>query len=313
LYAFQCGLTSAISANVSDDTQLLQEAQSSYEIGLNKDPYWSLHWASLASIEWQLGLKQDALKHMVEAQSQSPRSAILALNLAWIYSELNQPDLLSTNLQLAFDLDPWLWRSSPGLMKSSEETLDPSNLEKLAEGIPEATYYALIGWLSLEDDEIEQAREAFTLALSHDPLRVEAYAGLGKLALIAGNRSEAERFLLYADLTGRRSSILEEVKGEFHLLEGNTELALEHWLEGVRLILWPSGAGPYYESTYGRAYLPIDYPPQMVLPSLSPTLKQGFLQALEADRGEIKTKAEVLLPWFLSQIDMRSNLDRTQP
>jgi O-antigen ligase/tetratricopeptide (TPR) repeat protein len=312
-YAFQCGLTSAISANVNDNDHLLQEAQVNYQSGFEVDPYWSLHRASLASIEWELGSRQDALEHMLEAQSQSPRSSILALNLAWMYAEQNQTGPSSDNLQLAFELNPWLWRSYTGGMDSMDEILDPENLERIAEGMPKATYYALTGWLYLEADAIEKAGEAFTLALDHDPLRVEAYAGLGKIALLAGDRSEAERFLLYADLTGRRSSILEEVKGEFQALEGNTEVALEHWLQGARLILWPSDAGPYYESAYGRAYLPMDYPPQVILPSLSPTLKQGFLQALEDSRGSVKAEAETLLPWFLSQIDVRSNLDQTKP
>jgi O-antigen ligase/Tfp pilus assembly protein PilF len=312
-YNIECGLAAAVTSKLHADEPLLKEANMSYQSGLDRDPFWPLHIASSASVKWELGEQEQAIEMMVEAQKRAPRSSIIAFNLAWMYAENSQPEMSNTYFRLAFDLDPWLWRVVGENWNPYGDALHPQNIQRLEEDLPPGQFHALIGWLYTDAGEINLAKKQFEEALEHDPQRVEAYAGLAKIAQLTGDLSEASQMMNYADFTSRRSAILEEVKGEIAAYKAESESAFEHWIEGIRSYLWPTQSSTYYAVVYGWAYLPMDYPPPIIFPPLPPTLKQGFLQALEDSDGTAQAEAKALSPWFLSQIDMRLALIEPTP
>jgi hypothetical protein len=105
-----------------------------------------------------------------------------------------------------------------------------------------------------------------------------------------------------AELTGGRSSILEEVKGDIAAHAGNMDQAFDHWIESVRQLLWTSSIRPYYPVLYSRSFIPIDFPPQIIQPSIPPSLADRFRRALEEGSGPVQSKALKLLPWFDNQL-----------
>jgi tetratricopeptide (TPR) repeat protein len=306
LFNFQCGFTSAVLTEELDENQFLSIASQAYQEGLGKDPYWPYHRATSASVVWTLGAREEALGMMVEAQSQAPRSSILALNLAWMYAEIGHADLSKSYLSLAYELNPWLWRNAQSPWKPTGEALDPANLEKLQTLMSRSGYHSLLGWLYIDTGELEKAKDAFRSAIENDPSAVDAYAGYALLALMQGNSSEATRMIKVAQLTGGRSPRLEKVKGDlaFHL--GEINQAHEHWIESVRQYLWTSSMGIYYPVVYNRAFISIDFPPQMVQPTLPTMLADEFQQALNNGSPQVIAEAIKLLPWFENQIHLRS-------
>jgi hypothetical protein len=64
--------------------------------------------------------------------------------------------------------------------------------------------------------------------------------------------------------------------------------------------------GIYYPVVYNRAFISIDFPPQMVQPALPTMLVDGFQQALTNGSPQVIAEAIKLLPWFENQIHLRS-------
>ena len=305
-FSFQCGFASAVVSAITPEYNFLKISSHAYLDGLEEDPYWPYHRAASASILWATGAREDGLQSMLEAQSQAPRSSILALNLAWMYAELENADQSNSYLSLAFQLNPWLWRSAEEPWKPPGEALDPQNLKTMQSSMSMPSYYSLLGWLYTDVGELERADEAFRSALDHAPLDVSANAGRALLFLKQGNLSEANKMIEIAELTSGRSSILEEVKGDFAAHAGNMDQAFDHWIESARQLLWTSSIRPYYPVIYGRSFISIDVPPQMIQPALPPIIADGFQQALNEGSDLIRAEATKLLPWFENQIHLQS-------
>ncbi len=74
---------------------------------LEKDPYWYVHWANLASYEWQLGQREAAVEHMQQAAEMAPTRPFIQVNLAWMQEQMGDTrqaacELLGCNLPSAF-------------------------------------------------------------------------------------------------------------------------------------------------------------------------------------------------------------------
>lgn len=301
-YYFQCGLASAVLADLANDVNLLEKSRTAYELGLISDPYWPLHQASAAAVEWVAGDQEKGLKLMQEAQANAPKSALLALNLGWMFAQIEQVDESQDLLKLAYQLDPWLLRNSSQQWLPNIDPLSTDMLENVEASIPTSTFHAWKGWLLLDQGTFQTAEESFQIALDHNPLQVEAYAGLAKIAYLQKDSSKAEKYLRLANFTGRSSPILDEVMAEWAELNDQEELSLSYIQRGVKAIFWNSASAPYYESVYGHAYLPIDAVPQLIQPNLPPSLGRGFEQAIERYGVETENSLRELLPWYENQI-----------
>jgi tetratricopeptide (TPR) repeat protein len=294
---FQCGLISAVLHTTNPSEETLLRTRQAYEEGLAKDPYWPYHLAASASILWESNQREDALEYLEKAQPLAPRSYVIALNLAWMYDQLGLDATSEEWLGTAFELNPWLWRT----VLLSEQTSDqhvPILMKWLDNRYLPRHYAALQGWIYLDQGEYKLAKDSLHESLGFDPATVEAYAGLAQIAIQQGDLKEAAYQLGLADLTGRSSILLDEVRAVYAEVQGDTHLTDSLWIAAARTGLWPMSSGPYFESVYGRSYLPMDLPPQTMLAPLSHAIQTGYLQAL--DRGGSQL-AEALYPWYETQ------------
>jgi len=106
-YAFQCSLANAMLASKNNDHQRLEAALKIQEQALQKDPSWYLHWANLASYEWQLGRHRGAIEHLQKAIRAAPGREILWLNLAWMEEQLGDHRAALEHYYIAYCLNPW--------------------------------------------------------------------------------------------------------------------------------------------------------------------------------------------------------------
>jgi tetratricopeptide (TPR) repeat protein len=302
LYNFQCGLASAVLADITDDANFLGISRAAYEHGLNSDPYWPLHQASAAAVEWAAGDNEAGLLLMKEAQANAPKSAFITLNLGWMYEQLNQDDLAFDAFQLACQLNPWLIRTISEVSSFLCNPLTPEIRRSIEENFSASFFHAWEGWILLDKGALRLAESSFLSALDHNPWQIEAYAGLAKLAYLQDDLKAAENYLKIGKLTGGSSPVLEEVKAEWAKLNYQEEVSLSIIHNGVAAIFWSSSSAPYYESVYGRAYLPIDSVPQLIQLPIATSLSQGYERGLEFFTSTIRDQFHNLLPWYENQL-----------
>jgi tetratricopeptide (TPR) repeat protein len=110
-YAFQCSLANAMLASKNNDHHRLEAALKIQKQALEKDPSWYLHWANLASYEWQLGQHQQAIEHLQRAIRDAPKREFLWLNLAWMEEQLGDHRAALEHYYIAYCLNPWYEQS----------------------------------------------------------------------------------------------------------------------------------------------------------------------------------------------------------
>ena len=77
LFDFQCSLANAMVSYELNDNESLKYAIEYQRKGLERDPYWFIHWANLASYEWELGDGTNAIDHMNEAINLIPKKIFI--------------------------------------------------------------------------------------------------------------------------------------------------------------------------------------------------------------------------------------------
>ncbi len=297
LYKFQCGLTSAVASLANADDDLLADASSAYQLGLEDDSFWPYHLAAYASIRWQLGDHEAAIMAMRAAQEQAPNDSVLALNLSYYFSWIGEKNLAEDQLQLAYELNPWLWLSSDQNLKPEGNALDPQNLEYYKAKLSPAIFETWKGWMSIQENDFDRAEKAFRTSLEVIPSQVESLAGLAYLAQQQSDLEQAADLTRLARLTGRNSWLLEEVEGNLAYAIGDPDSAYIHWIAASRLWYLSQRLRPYYESVYSRAYIPIDFPPQVIQASLPPVLQENFNHMLHEGPIEIQNELMELSLW----------------
>ena len=182
-YGFQCGLALATLAEHEGNSDFLNAAMEHYRQSLENDPYWPVHWANLAALEFSMGEEERAIDNLSNASQQATRNVILLINLGWMHEQSGKPQLAVETYEKALVLDPWLIRSS--FMKKSgirRALFDPSDGSEL---VYLAASQALSGWISLDREEYGQAQMLFTQNLQADPLDALSHAGMA-LTLLTG-------------------------------------------------------------------------------------------------------------------------------
>ncbi len=185
-YAFQCALALSVLADQSMNPLQLREAYDKYNTGLQHDPYWPVHIANRAAIEFDLGNEQEAIRGMSTALDQAPRNAPFALNLGRMYELLGKSDAARSSYIHAVALDPWIYRSSfMNLTDLRRGVLQEVEIVSFRNEVEALTWQ---GWRLLDQGRNGSATEAFNEVLDLNPTVGEAHAGLA----VALHRSQLD-------------------------------------------------------------------------------------------------------------------------
>ena len=189
-YYFQCGLAQAYAYQESGEDAVLNSAISVFAEGLQMDPYWPIHWANLAALQWEAGQFPEALENMLRATNMAPRNATLALNLGRMYETSGQYEKAVDAYQQALVNDPWLCYSlffTKTTLRS--ELAEARQIEVSSEQTPKQLTWN--GWLLLDSNQPEQARQMFMQALQIKPDYGLAFSGLALVDDARGMKEQA--------------------------------------------------------------------------------------------------------------------------
>lgn len=299
---FQCGLANARLAYDANDPAALQAAIDYQRKGLQLDPYWYLHWANLATYEWEQGERIQAIQDMQRAALAAPRKAFLWLNLGWMEEQAGLTGQAADQYLRAICLDA-NYREREFFDKNPfrRQILDtpcPQQDDNLMNNHSFQYYWA--GLQALRQGRLDEAEEYLQSAITANPQDSAAYAYLGLAEQRAGKPVEAwneVRTALFVYEPSMRTNIVAGVVAD---AQGKRAEALQYLTRAYEL-----GSSPlllsneYYLSTYRSVGLPSDLSPFFVKTGWWPEARQGYtrlITLLEED-GEIELAQEVQ-KWF---------------
>ena len=302
LFDFQCGLAEATMAMLQDENSLYDSAAFHLSRGLDHDPFWPVHWANLATLEWSMGHHSKGLELMEKAVDLAPRNSIFAMNLGWMYAQTGNTDAARSIYRETILLNPWLIGTATNNI-NVDKILDIDELADEIERSDTRTNFSWRGWRALSDGRIDDAKNYFASTLLANPRSVDAYSGLALAYLESNDLSNAERMAKLALLINTSSPRAHLSAGQVALDKGDEQQAIDHFSQIFNLISTNNQSSAYYSSAYFRTYLPFDRVPQMHQTLVS----EEILEALELlvdllqDLGEEDDSQEVLI-WINNQI-----------
>jgi tetratricopeptide (TPR) repeat protein len=189
---FQAGYARALIGLGKQDRLNLQQAVSDYCTGLELEPNFSVHWAQLGALLWQLGDEGAARVALQEAVDRAPREAAFVLTVGALEEEMGNMSravkLYAQGLELRPEwADSHFFRATALRAKARDAWLDdrPQREERLSDC-----------WTALDEARLAKANTCFLDARAlNDP---EPYYGLGITSLVAGDLSAAEHHLRVA-------------------------------------------------------------------------------------------------------------------
>jgi tetratricopeptide (TPR) repeat protein len=304
LYDFQCGLAEATWAMRQEENNRVASAAYHISRGLDHDPFWPVHWANLASLEWSLGHHSKGLELMEKAVELAPRNSTFAMNLGWMYAQTGNTDEAQSAYRQAILIDPWLI-GTPAYKMIIGQRIDT---DKLIQEIQRYRSWSnpAVGWSELTKGHYKEAEYYFKCAIELNPRNIAAYSGLALVYLKSNDLSNAERMAKLALLINIRSPRAHLAAGRVAFEKGDEQQAIDHFSQMFNLISTHNQSSAFYESAYFRTYLPFDRVPQMHLTLIS----EEILEALELlvdllqERGE-EDDAQEVLNWINIQINLR--------
>jgi O-antigen ligase/tetratricopeptide (TPR) repeat protein len=301
-YGFQCGLALAIAADRNDDPSLLDHAIEVYHHSLEADPYWPVHRANLAALEFNQGEVNRAITDLSAASQHANRNPIFLVNLGWMYEQTGQSLLAEKAYGQALDLDPWLVRSS--FMQNS--TLREILAEPMEATILDnsAAQPALSGWMYLDHGAYVQAVSIFERNLTQDPADALSHAGLALALAFQNDTSEqASHHLQLAQFYAERSFVVQDAVGLMALIRGDDAQASDSFLGVFQTLRNRNDSVSYYASTYPRPFLPGDTVPQLISMPVSSEIYQHLLWlAADLERSGDDESATEIRDWVESQL-----------
>lgn len=300
-YSFQCSLASAYLAFESNDTQALEALTSLQRSTLASDPYWYLHWANLATYEWRLGNREQAINHMRRAVEMAPRLTWLQLNLGWMEEQLGREDSAAVYYRNILCSSPW-YRDSPFFKQTSlrrqalqsecpreQDTLSNSPLDR----------YSWNGWVALKSGDLEAAVQAFERAIQTEPRASPSYALLGLAHQQAGNDEQAWKDIQTAIFVDASSARVFFAAAQVAYSQGKEEQAIEYLSTAYNLMTYSQTSWRYYFAAYNQIDPPSDVSPYFVRTGLPPDLQEQLLQwvAYLEREGDFE-KAQEVRQWI---------------
>ena len=303
LFDFQCGLAEATLAMRQEENSRDVSAAFHISRGLDNDPFWPVHWANLASLEWSLGHHSKGLELMEKAVDLAPRNSTFTMNLGWMYAQTGDTDAARSTYRQAILLDPWLIGTATNKMDVGQ-ILDIDELADEIESSDTQSDYSWRGWRALKDGRIADAEFHFASALLANPRSVDAYSGTALVLLESREIASAEKMANMALLLNASSPRARLAAGRVALEMGNEVSAMDHFSHVFNLISTHNQSSSYYASAYFRTYLPFDRVPQMHQTLVSEEIL-GALELLVEFLQEIgeEDDAQEVLNWINNQIN----------
>ncbi len=303
LFDFQCGLAEATLAMRQEGNNHVISAANHIRRGLDHDPFWPVHWANLAALEWSLGHQSKGLELMEKAVDLAPRNSTFAMNLGWMYAQIGSTDAAQSTFRQAILLDPWLIGTATNKM-NIEQILDIDELADEIERSDARSDFSWRGWRALSDGRIDDAKNHFTGGLLANPRSVDTYSGLALVYLKSNDLSNAEMMAKLALLLNDSFPRARLAAGCVALEMGDEVSAMDHFMQMFSLISTHNGSSAYYESTYFRTYLPFDLVPQLHQALVS----DEILEALELLMDQLEEfgeedDAQEIRNWINHQIN----------
>lgn len=275
LYHFQCALARAYLAYPSDDVEIYTEAITSLESGLDRDPYWPIHWANLAALEWETGDIDQALEHMKHAVEMAPRNAELIMILGWMEEQVGETTSAVGRYEHAVSLDPWLRYSI---------LLDPTNplhenffaSLRSQTGTDPRQDALLEAWQALHSGRTETAKSQFERLIETYPQEIRAYVGLAYAQIQMGELAKARENTIKALFLSPIDAIppyVYHLAGRLVMAENSEADAILQYEQAFWRTLNLSNSKQYYDRTYLRPFLAPDLVP--------------WISRLRIDRNEI--------------------------
>jgi len=275
LYDFQCSLASAIVSFKSGDKQILNSAIEFQIEGLEKDPFWFVHWGNLASYEWEQGNRTEALLHMRQAVSTIPTDSLLQLNLGWMEEELNHQEQAIDAYRSAIILNPWL-RESIFFTKTEirREVLETSTISTDDMTSDIRAYWE--GRQAYLAGDLGAAEEKYRLAIRSNPLFGDAYAELGLLQQQTGKPLDAWKNIQIALFINGSSFRTLYLTYKVAQSQGKYTIAMEYLIQAYRVLQNINSSYKYYDAAYHMDFLPTDKSPYLLRWGLSAQMKEDF-------------------------------------
>ncbi len=273
-FYFQCALAKARVYQDSGEAEMLQSAIEILEEGLQIDPYWPVHRANLAILQWEDGQTSQAIETMLQATIDAPNNAVFTLNLGSMYASLGQNEEAAEAYQHALRNDPWLIDSLFMSSDNLRSELMPVSPEDAT--VARRKQMAWEGWIHLHAGRYNQAEESFQQSLWISPDYGLAYAGLALLAEARGEPEQARidaGTAVIADVDTPRVYL---AAGQIAERQGRTEEATRMYLLTYWSASHTSFSKQYYASVYRRLALPFDLVPQTELGILTDDMLQSF-------------------------------------
>jgi tetratricopeptide (TPR) repeat protein/O-antigen ligase len=302
LYSFQCSLALAYLAWEQNDLTALQSAVEIQRSALEKDPYWYIHWANLASYEWELGEHARALEHLHHAIELAPKRGFLWMNLGWMEERLGNKEAALEAYHNLICLEP-MQRFSP-VFRGSDFHRDAITAECPHEfdTLGSSSYEKLLakGRLAYESKDFAQAEQYFTQANAENPLHPLAYTYLGLIADKTGDREAAWlRLRTTAFLFDTHTFTLLQA-GRIARKLGYDVLAVDFISRSFDLRRYPDFSSVYYVWAYQQFGLPTDLSPFLIRsqPAIGDIEAYKFLSDHLEVQGKIH-QAQDLRNWML--------------
>jgi len=303
LYDFQCGLAEATLAMRQEENNRVTSAAFHISRGLDHDPFWPVHWANLAALEWSMGHHSRGLELMEKAVELAPRNSTFALNLGWMYAQTGNSDAARSAYRQAILSNPWLIGTAT-INMNVEKILDINELADEIERSDTRSDFSWRGWRALRDRRIDDAKNHFTSAILANPRSVDAYSGLALVYLESNDLSNAERMARLALLINTFSPRAHLAAGRISHEIGDEAQAMDHFLQMFHLISAQNTSSGYYENTYSKSFLPFDLVPQIHQALISEEILEDLERLVEylEELGE-EDDAQEILNWINNQIN----------
>jgi tetratricopeptide (TPR) repeat protein len=296
-YGFQCSLTHAILAYQNNDEQALRAALEIQQQALDKDPYWYLHWANLASYEWALGEHDLALDHMRKAADMAPNMTFLDLNLGWMEEQ-------SGFQQRALKHYQSIACKHPSFLNSvyAKQTLfrQQMNLEKCPSEYAneeENSYESSLrkGTLALDVGDLATAEEQFKLAIQESPHSSVPYTYLAFVQQRKGNEEKAWNSIQTSLFVNESSTWTNLIASQIAREQGKVNEELEYLYHSYQLYSNPVLSRRPYLGLYRGVNLPTDRSPFLVESGPPAESYDLFLELVDQRQrqGEIDKAREV--------------------
>lgn len=300
-YYFQCGLVQAYTYKDSGEDAVLTSALSMFAEGLQMDPYWPVHWANLAALQWEAGRSAEALQNMLRASSMAPRNATFVLNLGRMYEALGRSTEAIEAYQQALYYDPWLSNSLFFTKTTLRSELTQEPPVEVSE--PLRKQYAWDGWRLLSSNQPEQARQMFTQALQSKPDYGFAFSGLALVDEAQGLKEQARINAGTGMIADVDTPLVFLIAGQVAERQGRSMDAAAYLYSAYLNAKFHSYSKEYYGGVYRRWALPFDLVPQVELGLLTDDMLQSFtaLGDMLEDLGK-QDLAQQVQGWLVENI-----------